>query len=192
MKKIISSIIIFALLLFVGYGVVNAEDRTAKLTIENIQNSNENIEYTYEIHIENVRGAVETITNKGTEYLVFDSLGYLTFKLKGNESIAFNSLPNGAAFDITIEDVKDYSIKINDLELNKYNGTLDGMTKVTVTSFTNKNTGIVDDSKNPSDGVSKNPSTSDKIALVSMLCFITMLVSYVLIKSKRIKKYEDD
>ena len=185
MKKYLMSILVFGLALFMG-GIVHAED--SSLTIENIQNNPDSIDYTYELHVEGARGAIETTTSEGDEYVVFDALGDVTFKLKGNETITFKGLPVGSTYVLTVDEVKDYTIKINDLEVNKYNGKLDYDSKVTITSFTNKGTGKVDDSKNPKE-TQKNPSTSDKIVIVSLFCFIAILISYTLLKTKK-GKYE--
>ena len=189
MKKLI-----IAMILLFSFTFVYADDtnKDAKLTIENIQNSNEDIDYVYELHIDDLKGAIETETSDGVDYVVFNSLGDVSFTLKGNETVTFNGLPSNVTYILTVEEVDDYIIKINDLEVNKYNGVLNENTKISITSFTEKDTGIVDDSKNPRENEKKNPSTSDKIAVVSLIFFITMLFSYTIYKINRIHKYEDN
>ena len=188
MKRVLIYLIIFSML-FVG--VVYADQiKNGILKIEIYQNIEEDNNYNCHLHIEGMSGAVETNNGSNVDYLVFDSLGDVDFSIPDNQELIFKGLPIGSKYEFTIEEKTGYSIKINDLELNKYSGIIEADGKITITSFTSKRGGIVDDSKNPKDPVRENPSTSDKIAIVSLLFFVAMLISYSLLKTYRFKRYE--
>ena len=188
MKRVLICLIVFSIL-FVSI-VYADQSKNGRLQIEVYQNIEEDNNYNCHLHVDGMSGAIETNNGSNIDYLVFDSLGDIDFTIPDNQELIFKGLPIGSKYEFTIEEKKDYIIKINDLELNRYSGIVEADGKISITSFTNKKGGIVDDSKNPKDPVSENPSTSDKIVIVSLLFFMAMLISYSLLKIYRFKRYE--
>lgn len=175
MKKIILLILLIIPL------IVNSES-SSNLIINNIQNSNEEITYTYNIHIDGVSGSTLIKIDDNSDYYIFDSLNNLLIEVLSNQTLTIENLPNNANYKISVEKIDGYNIKINNIETNEIKGTLEENTIINITSFTNKEI-IVDDKK--LEDVKVNPRTSDSIALLGLLCLFAMLIFYSLIKYKR-------
>ncbi len=185
-------IILLVVSIFVVNSVVFAADRT-NFTIKNIQNTTDIIEYNYDIHIDNVKGAVQITNGTEEDYVVFDYDGNTSITVKSNTDLILMNIPKGGNYNLTVKEVPNYRIKIEDLDFTTYKGIISTDSFITVNSYSLKrnNSKVVIPSENKKEEKKENPSTGDHIALLGLLALFTILFIYI-ITHKNIPRYEDN
>ena len=176
----------------------NADSTITNLTIHNKQNNDEIANYTYEISLSGVTGAVLTIKNNEREYLVFDANGSTRFNLLSNESITFVDVPINSTYTIT-QTLKDgYKTYVAGNETNTVTGTINNNGEVNF----NNNVAHVEEQAKPEptpqpeakdpfeENKVKNPSTSDKGIIAMIICLVA-LFTLVLLKGMKLDRYEE-
>lgn len=176
-------------------------------TLTNKQSDNKNIEYTYEIKIDNLMGTQKYIKTDGkTYYQVFTANGETTLTLKSNESITFTEIPINSNYTITQTTVDKYKTYIGEDEKNTISGVV---TKDSTLTFNNvlstSSTPVTptepttpekpttptkpttpEEPTKPSED-KKNPTTSDSIkgAFILLIVLSVLLIISLRIKVKR-------
>lgn len=143
------------------------------LTIKNVQNSTDVFEYTYDITIEDVAGAIETKINDKTEYIVFDSKGYTQIKLKSNSTITLYDLPLDVKYTIKQSKNDTYQTQIDGEKTTYISGTLTLENNITF--------------ENIAAVVKENPKTADPIVVLVILLVLASIILIVLTNYKYFK-----
>ena len=176
----------------------NADTTITNLTIHNKQNNDEIANYTYEISIDNVTGAVLTIKNDEREYLVFDANSTTRFNLLSNESITFVDVPINTTYTITQTQKDGYKTYVGGTETNTITGTINSNGEVNF----NNNVAHVEEQTKPEptpqpeakdpfeENKVKNPTTSDKGIIAMIICLVA-LFTLVLLKGMKLDRYEE-
>lgn len=178
-------------------------------TLTNKQSDNKNLEYTYEIKIDNLMGTQKYTKADGkTYYQVFTANGETTLTLNSNESITFTEIPINSNYTITQTTVDKYKTYIGEDEKNTISGVV---TKDSTLTFNNvlstSSTPLTPTPTEPSTPITpekpttpeeptkpneptedkKNPTTSDSIkgAFVLLIVLSILLIISLTIKVKR-------
>ena len=154
MKKQVLLLLCLLLIPFIVY----AED--GNLTIENIQDTSEIINYVYNIHIDGVSGDKEIMIDEVPNLIPFDVEGNTNITIRSNSKLVLNNLPLNASYSITIDPIPDYEVAINNAS-SSYNGIINQDTRLTVRINRLRNT-LLEEEKD----VKANPKTSDNIAII--------------------------
>ena len=160
----------------------NSSELPTSLTIQNYQNDEEEITYTYTLKINDIEGAYRYKYNDKESYLVFSAKGESQITLKSNESLTIYDLPVNTNYLIEqINDVSDtYTTTTNNENKTSNEGTISYETIVT---FDNK---TILSKEEPS----KNPFTSSKpITIFVIMCFISLVI-YTIIHKIKITRFE--
>ena len=160
----------------------NSSELPTSLTIQNYQNDEEEITYTYTLKINDIEGAYRYKHNDKESYLVFSAKGESQITLKSNESLTIYDLPVNTNYLIEqINDVSDtYTTTTNNENKTSNEGTISYETIVT---FDNK---TILSKEEPS----KNPFTSSKpITIFVIMCFISLVI-YTIIHKIKITRFE--
>lgn len=160
----------------------NSSELPTSLTIQNYQNDEEEITYTYILKINDIEGAYRYKYNDKESYLVFSAKGESQITLKSNESLTIYDLPVNTNYLIEqINDVSDtYTTTTNNENKTSNEGTISYETIVT---FDNK---TILSKEEPS----KNPFTSSKpITIFVIMCFISLVI-YTIIHKIKITRFE--
>ncbi len=191
MKKIYFGII-FILSLFTFNSLVFASEKT-DLTIKNVQNTTDKIDYSYNIHIDDVKGAMAIKKGSDEEFLVFDYNGNAIITVTSNTDLVIKDVPKGANYNIEVEKISNYQIKINNLELTSYNGTIGTNSSITISSYKegSEESEIIISKGKKEDPKKDNPSTSDHIAILGLIALFSLLFIYT-ITHKFVKRFEDN
>jgi hypothetical protein len=178
----------------------NADSNITNITIHNKQNNDEIANYTYEIKMTDVSGAILTIKNNEREYLVFDATGTAKFNLLSNESITFVDVPANSTYTIT-QDAKDgYKTYVAGNETKTITGTAAGLNEINF----NNNVAKTEQQTKPApapekqpeakdpfeENKVKNPTTSDKGIIALIICLVA-LFTLVLLKGMKLDRYEE-
>ena len=145
------------------------------LTIKNTQNTSAQLEYVYDITIDDVSGAVEAKINDESEYIVFDSKGYTQVKLTSNSTLTLYNLPLDVKYTIKQSSIDSYQTKIDGEKTNYYSGT----TKLE-NNITFENIGVE---------VKENPKTADPI-LISVILMIIVSVTLLFLSKTKYHKFD--
>lgn len=177
---------------------LSIEEET-KFTINNYQNDDNVIEYTYELTVDGVSGAYEYSKGDKTNYLVFTANGYATFTLKSNESIVINDLPKDKSYTLVQKNQYDnYTITINDEIKNQTSGITGISTEVTIKNSTSTPTPKEKKKEQETDKKSeekkeqqkdKGPNTAVISSVVVIGVIVSLIIGYLLTKIK-IKRFE--
>ncbi len=160
----------------------NSSELPTSLTIQNYQNDEEEITYTYTLKINDIEGAYRYKYNDKESYLVFSAKGESQITLKSNESLTIYDLPVNTNYLIEqINDVSDtYTTTTNNENKTSNEGTISYETIVT---FDNK---TILSKEDPSE----NPFTSSKpITIFVIMCFISLVI-YTIIHKIKITRFE--
>ena len=160
----------------------NSSELPTSLTIQNYQNDEEEITYTYTLKINDIEGAYRYKYNDKESYLVFSAKGESQITLKSNESLTIYDLPVNTNYLIEqINDVSDtYTTTTNNENKTSNEGTISYETIVT---FDNK---TILSKEEPSE----NPFTSSKpITIFVIMCFISLVI-YTIIHKIKITRFE--
>ena len=160
----------------------NSSELPTSLTIQNYQNDEEEITYTYTLKINDIEGAYRYKYNDKESYLVFSAKGESQITLKSNESLTIYDLPVNTNYLIEqINDVSDtYTTTTNNESKTSNEGTISYETIVT---FDNK---TILSKEEPSE----NPFTSSKpITIFVIMCFISLVI-YTIIHKIKITRFE--
>lgn len=160
----------------------NSSELPTSLTIQNYQNDEEEITYTYTLKINDIEGAYRYKYNDKESYLVFSAKGESQITLKSNESLTIYDLPVNTNYLIEqINDVSDtYTTTTNNENKTSNEGTISYETIVT---FDNK---TILSKEEPS----KNPFTSSKpITIFVIMCFVSLVI-YTIIHKIKITRFE--
>lgn len=160
----------------------NSSELPTSLTIQNYQNDEEEITYTYTLKINDIEGAYRYKYNDKESYLVFSAKGESQITLKSNESLTIYDLPVNTNYLIEqINDVSDtYTTTTNNENKTSNEGTISYETIIT---FDNK---TILSKEEPS----KNPFTSSKpITIFVIMCFISLVI-YTIIHKIKITRFE--
>lgn len=160
----------------------NSSELPTSLIIQNYQNDEEEITYTYTLKINDIEGAYRYKYNDKESYLVFSAKGESQITLKSNESLTIYDLPVNTNYLIEqINDVSDtYTTTTNNENKTSNEGTISYETIVT---FDNKT--ILSKEEQ-----SKNPFTSSKpITIFVIMCFISLVI-YTIIHKIKITRFE--
>lgn len=160
----------------------NSSELPTSLTIQNYQNDEEEITYTYTLKINDIEGAYRYKYNDKESYLVFSAKGESQITLKSNESLTIYDLPVNTNYLIEqINDVSDtYTTTTNNENKTSNEGTISYETIVT---FDNK---TILSKEEPSE----NPYTSSKpITIFVIMCFISLVI-YTIIHKIKITRFE--
>lgn len=160
----------------------NSSELPTSLTIQNYQNDEEEITYTYTLKINDIEGAYRYKYNDKESYLVFSAKGESQITLKSNESLTIYDLPVNTNYLIEqINDVSDtYTTTTNNENKTSNEGTISYETIVT---FDNK---TILSKEEPSE----NPFTSSKpITIFVIMCFVSLVI-YTIIHKIKITRFE--
>lgn len=160
----------------------DSSELPTSLTIQNYQNDEEEITYTYTLKINDIEGAYRYKYNDKESYLVFSAKGESQITLKSNESLTIYDLPVNTNYLIEqINDVSDtYTTTTNNENKTSNEGTISYETIVT---FDNK---TILSKEEPSE----NPFTSSKpITIFVIMCFISLVI-YTIIHKIKITRFE--
>ena len=160
----------------------NSSELPTSLTIQNYQNDEEEITYTYTLKINDIEGAYRYKYNDKESYLVFSAKGESQITLKSNESLTIYDLPVNTNYLIEqINDVSDtYTTTTNNENKTSNEGTISYETIVT---FDNK---TILSKEEPSE----NPFTSSKpITIFVIMCFISLVI-YTIIHKIKLTRFE--
>lgn len=160
----------------------NSSELPTSLTIQNYQNDEEEITYTYTLKINDIEGAYRYKYNDKESYLVFSAKGESQITLKSNESLTIYDLPVNTNYLIEqINDVSDtYTTTTNNENKTSNEGTISYETIVT---FDNK---TILSKEEPSE----NPFTSSNpITIFVIMCFISLVI-YTIIHKIKITRFE--
>lgn len=160
----------------------NSSELPTSLTIQNYQNDEEEITYTYTLKINDIEGAYRYKYNDKESYLVFSAKGESQITIKSNESLTIYDLPVNTNYLIEqINDVSDtYTTTTNNENKTSNEGTISYETIVT---FDNK---TILSKEEPSE----NPFTSSKpITIFVIMCFISLVI-YTIIHKIKITRFE--
>lgn len=160
----------------------NSSELPTSLIIQNYQNDEEEITYTYTLKINDIEGAYRYKYNDKESYLVFSAKGESQITLKSNESLTIYDLPVNTNYLIEqINDVSDtYTTTTNNENKTSNEGTISYETIVT---FDNKTILSKEES-------SKNPFTSSKPITIFVIMCIISLVIYTIIHKIKITRFE--
>lgn len=160
----------------------NSVEIPSSLTIQNYQNDEEEIIYTYQLVFNDISGAYRYRYNNQENYLVFTANGQAQITLKSNESLTIYELPNNTNYTIKqVNDVSEkYTTTVNNENQNQIEGTISYDTTIT---FTNK-TLIQDNDLN------KNPYTSSKPIIIFFIMCLASIIIFLIIHKTYIRRYE--
>ncbi len=151
------------------------------LKIDNYQNDEKDIIYSYKITIPEISGAYKYSKNNEESYLIFTANGEAEVTLNSNDSLTIYELPEGIKYKI--EQITDVSEKYT-TKTDETNGTIiEGIISETNNiKFTNET--II--SEEP---VKKNPFTSDNHYLALFVFIYAVIISIVATRIK-VKRFE--
>lgn len=189
MKK--TCIVLLTILCIFTFNLAYAAEKT-NFTIKNVQNNTEKVEYTYNIHIDNVRGAVQIKNGSKEDYVVFDYEGNSSIKVLSNTDLVLMGIPKGSNYNITVAAVDGYNVKIEDLDFSTYKGIIGNNTSISVNSYSLKkeDSKVTIPTEKKKEEKKENPATSDHIALIGLAALFAILFIYM-ITHKSVAKYED-
>ena len=184
--------VLFLLILSIfTINLASAAEKT-KFTIKNVQNTNEEIEYTYKLHIDGVKGAIPIKNGTKDDYIVFDYDGNSSITIKSNIDLVLMDIPKGRTYSLEVEKVANYNVKVEDLDITNYKAVIGNNSSISIYSYSlNKEDSKITITKDKSNDKKDNPSTSDHIALIGLAALFAILFVYMITHST-IKKYEDN
>ena len=151
------------------------------LTINNTQNDEKNLVYSYKITIPSISGAYKY--TKGTEesYLIFTANGEAEITLNSNDTLVIYDLPEGTTYKVEqTTDVSDkYTTKVGEENTTTIEGTINETSTIEF-----KNETIIQD-----EPVKKNPFTSDNHYLVLFVSIYAIILVIIGLKLK-IKRFD--
>lgn len=152
------------------------------LVINNVQNDNKALAYTYKIVINDVSGAYRYKYNDTQKYIIFSANGEAEITINSNESITIYDLPKGAGYIIeqTGGNSSKYTITANSVVGTKSSGVIGDNSRVT---FENK-VPVKDGNKNPN-----NPYTAD-IYTLGIILFVIATIIFIAIRHIKINRFE--
>lgn len=170
---------------------LDAQAPTTNITITNKQDSNDMANYSYQIKITNVSGAMLTVKNNEREYLVFDARGNASFNLLSNESITIVDVPVNATYTITQDKKDGFKTLVNGSETATTSGTINNENTIVFTNnVVAKTTTPAPQVPSEPEGDVKNPVTSDK-GMLAVTISLVALFTLILLKALKLDRYEE-
>lgn len=173
----------------------DAQNPTTNITISNKQNDSTMLNYTYDVKISNVSGAILSIKNGEREYLVFDATGNTQFNLLSNESITLVGLPINSTYTITQDSKVGYKTYANGDEITTTSGTINDESTIVFSNNTIVPEQKVEEVKTAPKTQDeekankvKNPVTADK-GILAVTISLVALFTLVLLKGLKLDKY---
>lgn len=151
------------------------------LQIDNFQNDEQDIIYSYKITIPEISGAYKYSKNNEESYLIFAANGEAEITLNSNSSLTIYDLPEGIKYKIEqITDVSEkYTTKVDEKESAIVEGTISETNNI---KFSNET--II--SEEP---VKKNPFTSDNHYL-ALFVFVYAIIITIIATRIKVKRFE--
>lgn len=151
------------------------------LKIDNFQNDDQDIIYSYKITIPEISGAYKYSKNNEESYLIFTANGEAEITLNSNSSLTIYDLPEGIKYKIEqITDISEkYTTKVDEKESTIIEGTISETNNI---KFSNET--II--SEEP---VKKNPFTSDNHYLALFVFIYAVIISIIATRIK-VKRFE--
>lgn len=151
------------------------------LQIDNFQNDEQDIIYSYKITIPEISGAYKYSKNNEESYLIFAANGEAEITLNSNSSLIIYELPEGIKYKIEqITDVSEkYTTKVDEKESAIVEGTISETNNI---KFSNET--II--SEEP---VKKNPFTSDNHYL-ALFVFVYAIIITIIATRIKVKRFE--
>ena len=173
---------IILIIIFLAPVVVMAEN--GKLVIENNIGLKDNQNITYIITIANFSGAKTVKINDVSDYVIFDSRGTATIDVQDETVLEISDIPLSSAYSLTIKEIDNYNLYINNLETTEKNGEISDRTSLKITGkyFGREEKEPIEEETTKE--VKANPKTSDSIALIGLIALFAMLIAYTLLKKK--------
>ncbi len=169
---------------------LDAQAPKTNITITNKQDNSGIANYSYQIKITAVSGAMLTVKNNEREYLVFDVRRNATFNLLSNESIPIVDVPVNATYTITQDKKDGYKTLVAGAETTTTSGTINSENIVTFTNNVTTRTAPKETTPVEVEGDVKNPVTADK-GMIAVVISLVALFTLILLKAFKLDRYEE-
>jgi len=169
-----------------------ADVSLTNLTIENFQNDDNELTYSYDITVSDVVGAYKYKVGDKEGYLVFTAIGESTFNIKSNEKITIYDLPVSSTYKIeqltTSENL--YTLTVNDNKTNTYSNILSTNNNITFNNETVIKETESLDNEVKEETKKENPITIDNIFIVMISLVIVSIITILAKKLIKVKRFE--